>query len=1196
MVFLRLVCRGLVLVLLVACGGGGGGSSATPAPAPPSAPAPTPTPVSDAVGVQAPISTNAGHPTFMSPHSKPIVINGRFVYAANTADDTVDVIDSVTRQIVVRINVGIDPVGLAVRPDGMEVWVANHVSDTVSVIDTDPANPTLHHVIATVQAIDTFGFSTLFDEPVGIAFASNQKAYVALGPDNEIAIVDAGTYAVTGRLPIRAQDPRAITVRGDRLYVVAFESNNRTQLSGCRPENIDGDICTFDAVEHVFSNNNVLSLNYDADIIKNPLLPDRDLFVFNTANDQLVETVETVGTLLYGLAVDSNGRVFVSQADALNDENGRAGTLKEGLTEMENRAFLNQITRIDCASGCAGPEFFELEPLPPVHPDTGMALATPFGIQVTEDDSTLVVTLAGSNKLVTLDPDTGDVLDRVDVGAIPRGIALEPDADGLPSVAWVLNVGDNTVSVVDISSPQNIQVDDTIALSDPTHPDVKQGRLAFNDADASTTGTFSCESCHPDGLTDQLIWVLDTPICDVAGCTQIAPRLTMPIRGLRDTAPYHWDGIPGDPFGGINTSSINSDVAPKCDINDPASCTLDLVDGTLASTMCDLNNCPLNDEGKLGALDQAERAAMSKFLLSVPHPPAKTRSFDNVLSNAARDGFFEFSFTNDAAGRATGAQTCGDCHKMPFLVSTNTPGTGMDAPTWRGAYDRWMILPQGRLNIIDLMNIVGMDDTFPERDVWILAGASPDIWEMVVQGSTGFSGSFARQVTLNVDTTGLAQTTDILDALEVSAAEGAVLLQAEGVQIAAGVATPIGLEFANGAYEVRGDTLAAMLITIEHYPNTGTKQVLQSIIDSATATANEKIIATAIMNLEHQATAEDKDKLQAIIDDTTATAAETTLATIVHAFNHYPSASDKVKLQLIDDNGTARFSRAELMSAATAGELVVTLTGRLGQNVDLDNPQPALWPVAPIQAQTRNVQLAFLDAASTLRFNARHVQNNPSLFVDGRKVDGTVICESGALPSCDNEIVLVQFVSQPAGGLHFLQVQNAQGLFSNDMMFFSDQSPLAPRLGNLITSGGAFTAGQFDNNWNTVELVTDAIFEQNGEVHIDINSASVDPWRAQISHAVMVVSGQEYTLCYSARATAARVMTGYLDSNMDQYSNISGGQFQENLTTSFQPFSHTFTVAATDLRARVAFDFAQSDLSVQIDNIGLYEGTSCGSP
>ena len=46
-------------------------------------------------------------------------------------------------------------------------------------------------------------------------------------------------------------------------------------------------------------------------------------------------------------------------------------------------------------------------------------------------------------------------------------------------------------------------------------------------------------------------------------------------------------------------------------------------------------------------------------------------------------------------------RVCGDCHRMPFWTSTKTPGTGMDAPTWRGAYDRWMILPQGRLNIID---------------------------------------------------------------------------------------------------------------------------------------------------------------------------------------------------------------------------------------------------------------------------------------------------------------------------------------------------------------------------------------------------------------------------------------------------------------------------------------------------------------
>ena len=322
-----------------------------------------------------------GHPTFASPHSNPIAIGGGFVYVANTPADTVDVIDVAKRRLLRRIKVGIDPVSIAVRPDGGEVWVANHVSDSVSVIDSDPASPTFHAVVGTVQDVHSELFSTRFDEPVGVAFASDSKAYVALSTSNRIAIVDVATRAVTGHLPIRAQDPRAIAVRGDRLYVAAFESNNQTQLSGCLEEDIDGDTCTFDAVEHVFSNNNVLSLGYDADIVKNTELPDRDLFVFDTTTDRPAAIVNSVGTLLYGLAVDSRGRVFVAQTDARNDANGRAGTRGHGLVEMENRAFLNQITRVHCLpSGCAQPVVYDLEPLPPEHPEPGRALATPFGI------------------------------------------------------------------------------------------------------------------------------------------------------------------------------------------------------------------------------------------------------------------------------------------------------------------------------------------------------------------------------------------------------------------------------------------------------------------------------------------------------------------------------------------------------------------------------------------------------------------------------------------------------------------------------------------------------------------------------------------------------------------------------------------------------------------------------------------------
>jgi len=1085
--------------------------------------------------VQSPIPEGIGHPVFASPHSRPIAVLGDFVYVANTPSDTVDVINAEERSIVNRINVGIDPVSVVPRPDGLEIWVANHVSDTVSVIDTDPGSATFQNVVATVQAVDDIHLSTDFDEPVGIAFAGNEKAYVALGPANEIAVVDVETRSVGERLPIRAQDPRAIAVRGERLYVVAFESGNKSQLSGCFEGEIGRDGCTFDAVEHVFSNNNVLSLNYEADITEDDAVPDRDLFVFDTTTDELLAEVEGVGTLLYGIAVDSSDRVFVAQTDARNTANGLAGSEGHGMAEMENRAFLNQITRVDCGadSGCGEPIRFDLEPVPPDHPEPEDSLATPFGIRVSQDDATLVVTAAGSDKLFTVDAASGEVLGSVDVDNVPRGVALVSGPDGEPIGAWVLNAVANSVSAVDLSSLDAPTVAQTIELEDPTLPVVKRGRIAFNDAHASTTGTFSCESCHPDNHTDQLIWILQTPPCEGAlnadreeQCVdQVPPRLTMPAKGLRDTQPYHWDGIPGDPYGGINTASINAPVDPNCSEDDPESCTRFLVDGSLATTMCvELSgDCRhTNDEGKAGLLDAEDRDALATYLLSVPFPPAQKRPFDNELTQMGRDGIFEFSFIIDS-GQGTGAQTCGDCHRMPFLVTPNTPGTGMDAPTWRGAYDRFQITPQARTNVIDLMYLAfrhsGAEPQsafnerfyFEEEDIWDLGGASPEVWQMVLQNSTGFSGSFGRQVTLNEDTADTPLTKRLLDALELSGEEGGVILQGEGVLMADDGASPLAVEFSNGVYRTR--------------------------------------------------------------------------------------------------DGSESFDRSELVQLAADGELVLTITGRTGANID-KHKQPGLWPVAPIHRQSRNVHLAFLDEDRKLRINARHVQEDASIHLNGRRVDGSAECEHGTLPYCSGEIVIVELDEAPPGGLHFLQIQNPQGLFSNDMMFFHENLETMPSAGNrnLISSGGEFNRVRFDrHNWNLVnqdhgslerpEIARLNWSHQGRQVNIDIDRSSSARWHVQISHAVPVVGGQTYTLCYDAKSNEGpRQMRAYTDTNMDNWRNTSGGQFTVNLTTSYQQFKHTFTMAETDLRGRVAFDLAESANDVQMDNIGLYEGEECGDP
>ena len=1065
-----------------------------------------------------------GYTTFSSPHFQPIVYHDGLVYVTNTPSDTLDIIDAERGVLVDSIAVGIDPVALAVKPDGSELWVSNHISDTISVIDLDGESDYHHQVIATIQDVDESGFFTRFDEPVGIAFANDEKAYVALSRENQVAVIDVANREVVDHLKINAQDPRGLIVQGSRLYVIPFESGNTTQLSGCNPGEIDGDMCTYDAVEHTHTNNNVLSLHIDVDIVRNPKVPDRDLFVFDTGTDALLGTVEGLGTLLYGVAVGGYRDVYIAQTEARNDANGKAGTLKHGLLEMENRAFLNQITKVNCAAfPCRAPEFYDLEPLPPEHPEPDMALATPYAVAVARNNRTMYTVAAGSDKLAVIDIQSQEVLGRTDVGAVPRGLSLEYDDYRNVRNGWVLNAVDNTVSKVNVTDPAEPVVEATITLEDPTPEIIKKGRIAFNDADASSTGTFSCESCHPDNNMDQLVWILTTPICDHPGCTQIPPRLTMPVRGLQDTAPYHWDGIPGDPYGGVNTASLWDEVEPNCELDDPLSCTRHLVDGSLATTMCTVGDCPLNEEEKEGALDAETRDALAQYILSVPFPPAPTRPFDNELSHSAQTGFFEFNYLNDS-GLTTGAQACGACHKAPFLTTTNTPSArdtnansgsfnGMDAPTWRGAYDRWQITPQARTNVIDLLERNGMDleGDLPEQEIWFHGGARTQAnWDMVLEFGTGFSGAYARQATLSSETVEDELTGRIIDALEEGNRDGAIKLRASGLSRVEEELMPIELKLVDDTY----------------------------------------------------------------IDVTTEEAFGT---------------------------------RSELFELAESGDLLLTFTGKIGHATTDVAAQPGIWPYwqigervyEGIVEQSPTVEISFVNDNATLDIKGRHIQPGASVFLNGRRVDGSVSCVGGELPSCDNEEITVTFAEVPPEyGLNFLQIKNPDGLLSNDMNFWSEQTERPALEGSLIVSGGDFNRFEWplQRFWNTVELDGNDISYRWGSGHIrgtisQVNTAQ--PWRLQISHTVSVVEGQQYTVCYRAKASANRRIEFYLDTNMHQWQNLSG-RFDANLTTRWQNFQHTFTVDRTDITARVAWDLAQERPFVDIDDIGLFEGNQCG--
>jgi YVTN family beta-propeller protein len=97
---------------------------------------------------------------------------GRFLYAANTRADRVEVLDLSTREVLCPIRVGAGPVGLDVGSDGSRLYTANS-DGSISVVDTAS-----RHEVRRVPVPDLYGD----EQPLGLAVASNGKALITTGP------------------------------------------------------------------------------------------------------------------------------------------------------------------------------------------------------------------------------------------------------------------------------------------------------------------------------------------------------------------------------------------------------------------------------------------------------------------------------------------------------------------------------------------------------------------------------------------------------------------------------------------------------------------------------------------------------------------------------------------------------------------------------------------------------------------------------------------------------------------------------------------------------------------------------------------------------------------------------------------------------------------------------------------------------
>lgn len=190
---------------------------------------------SDAVQVMDPVSGEILHdlPSGEDPEQFVLHPNNRHLYIANEDDAITTVVDTKTRKVVAQIDVGIEPEGMAVSPDGKIAITTSETTNMAHWIDTSTrqlfantlvdARPRHAEFVADGRELwvssEIGGTITVFDvadrsekakvafkvkgvhpdrvQPVGFKLTEDQKtAFVALGPSNHVAVVNAETYEV----------------------------------------------------------------------------------------------------------------------------------------------------------------------------------------------------------------------------------------------------------------------------------------------------------------------------------------------------------------------------------------------------------------------------------------------------------------------------------------------------------------------------------------------------------------------------------------------------------------------------------------------------------------------------------------------------------------------------------------------------------------------------------------------------------------------------------------------------------------------------------------------------------------------------------------------------------------------------------------------------------------------------------------
>ncbi len=488
-------------------------------------------------GTELAIEANA---RFSSPTSStPIVVSpgDRFVWVVNPDLDTVTQLEITVTGLVERhtVNVGDEPTNLAITPDGKFVYVANTASGTVSVIRTKD-----HRVVDLIR---------VGTEPCGLAFTPNgKKLYVANARSNDVSVIDPDENEVVRTIKDVGPEPRglAITNDGDRkdndekLYVTQFLATDRLGVLIGRDDYKEGRVTVIDVGNDRVQGVVVLNPLADTGFKSNGSALERV-----AATNPATFTVQTGAfpNMLNSIAI-KGGRAYVPNTAASADGPVRFN--------VNVQAFLSVLDTQSDTEGTAGgvTQTFNMNRgvnFEPAGPDR-LFFAMPWHLAFAHGSNAGYVVIAASNLVVKVDldadgtptihtpsgPGAPGAVVRIGVGQNPRGIAI----DSRDQRAYVANEVSRDVSVIDLATNTVLATVASAPLpaagSDAAR--LLIGKALFNTSTGvnlpalgdlgvtplrmSNDGWSACAACHPNGLTDGVVWIFGA-----------GPRRTVPLNG-----------------------------------------------------------------------------------------------------------------------------------------------------------------------------------------------------------------------------------------------------------------------------------------------------------------------------------------------------------------------------------------------------------------------------------------------------------------------------------------------------------------------------------------------------------------------------------------------------------------------------------------------------------------------------------------